>query len=840
MAGIRLVRMTELMRNATQLSNESAIRSRLSARLLPVVIGAGLLVMGMVAMTGWIIQEPRLLLLIPGYHMVFNTALCFALAAAALMCNVLGERTRMLAQTGIGALLLLFVAVVASQHLTGMDLGLDWPGIHDWLLNTSATPGRMAPATCVAFMLTGACLIAMHHVSGIKRPYLIRGLQIAVLGIGLFAALGQLLGLAAMFEVYVFSQVSLLTAAGFVILGIALWLSAERLVFPHISDEERIVYTGATVLVIFGFIVGLEGLGTVKYNAQDALSDGLELTVNSRAALLTTLIDNRIEYVESIATRPNIVRLYQELEQHPDNAENREFLGEVAASELPRGFIAIEFRNRHGVAIAAAGKGWPDTAWLFSLKRPHNAKIFWDHGFMLRLEVPVRDGTKVIGTIFSQQSMPAIQNLVLDVSTFGNTGELGLCSADDRLLYCAPLRLRRGVYEVPRRPGGKPLPMDYAIEGKSGVVQTLDYRHQQVLAAYTPVSDMGLGLVLKIDTEELFKPLRNQLTYMIPLMLLLLVAGVFVLHLAVKPLTAKLRDSRQQLSLALQASRLALWDLDIPSGKVYLSEQWNVMLGGEAKPVSTTLAELRALVHPDDMQALDEHLGAVLKGHAEKYDVDHRVRKPDGSWFWIRGRGEVVERDAKGRALRLTGTNSDVSARKSLEQRLQHQATHDVLTGLPNRSLFHDRLNQAIARCARGGTLMAVMYLDIDKFKGINDTLGHDMGDQLLRAFSRRLVDCVRATDTVARLGGDEYAVILEGLESREAGERVAGKIVTAMHPEFMLENRPLAITTSVGMAFYEGDNEISQDKLIKQADEALYQAKGSGRNNYKVFGKAG
>jgi diguanylate cyclase (GGDEF)-like protein len=823
------------MRTSSQPSAAPAAVSR--RRVVPVVIGAGLLVVGLVVMAGWLIQDPGILQMLPGYRIVFNTAMCFAAAGTALICNVLGARPRMLAQTGIGAALILFTAIVGSQHLTGFDVGLDWAGMHAWLRDTSAFPGRMAPATCVAFMLSGACLIALHHASGKKAPYLIRGLQITVIGIGLFAAIGQLLGLATMFEVYLLRQVSLTTASGFVILGAGLCLSTQRLVFENISDEERIVYTGATVLVIFGFIVGLTGLGTLKNNAQGALGDGLELTAQSRAALLITLIDSRIDSVESIATRPNIMRLYRELEQHPDKAENREFLGKVAASELNKGVIAIEFRNRHGEAIAAAGKGWPDTAWLFSLKRPHNARIFWDNGFMLSLEVPVRDGANIIGTIASQQTLAAVSDLVLDVSTFGDTGELGLCSADDRLLYCAPLRLRRGVYEIPRRPGGKPLPMDLAIEGKTGVVQTLDYRRQQVLAAYTPVGDMGLGLVLKIDTAELFKPLRDQLAYIVPLMLLLLGAGVFVLQLAVKPLTAKLRASRLQLSLALSASRLALWDLDIPSGKIYLSEQWNAMLEGPAGPARTTLAELRSLVHPDDVQLLDEHLEAVLKGRAEKYDVDHRVRKPDGSWFWTRSRGEVVERDAKGRALRLTGTNSDISARKSLEQQLVHQATHDVLTALPNRSLFHDRLTQAIARCVRNKTLMAVMYLDIDKFKNINDTLGHDMGDQLLKAFSRRLGSCVRATDTVARLGGDEYAVVLEGIESREAGERIAEKIVTSMQPEFVLENRSLRITTSVGMVFYEGKAETSQDQLVKQADEALYQAKGAGRNNYKVFG---
>jgi diguanylate cyclase (GGDEF)-like protein/PAS domain S-box-containing protein len=826
------------MRSAPRHKTMPAAVSRRFVRLLPVVIGAGLLFAGLMVMAGWVIQAPSLLQLPPGYRVVFNTALCFSLAGVALVCNASGAGTRMPVQTFIGVGLMLFTAIIGSQHLTGIDVGLDWSDMHRWLRNTSNYPGRMAPATCVAFMLTGACLIAMHHVSGKKAPYLIRGLQIMVIGIGLFAAIGHILGLAVMFEVYLFRQVSLPAATGFVILGIGLWLSAGRLVFENVSDEQRIVYTGATVLVILGFVVGLAGLGTLKRNAEVALGDGLELTVHSRASLLITLIDNRIDYVESMATRPNILRLYRELDLQPDKAENRAFLDEVAASELSKGVVAMEFRDRHGGVMAAAGKGWPDTTWLFNLKRPHNANIFWDDGFMLSLEVPVRDGSETIGTIYAQQTLKAVGDLVFDVSTFGETGELALCSADELLLYCAPMRMRRGVHEVPRRPGGRPLPMDYAIEGKTGVVQTLDYRRQQVLAAHMPVGDMGLGMVLKIDTAELFKPLRDQLAYIVPLILLLLAIGVFSLQLAVKPLTAKLRASRLQLSLALSASRLALWDLDIPSGRIYLSEQWNAMLGGTPGPALTTLAEMRTMVHPDDVPALDEHLEAVLSGRADKYDVDHRVRKTDGSFFWIRSRGEVVERDAKGRALRLTGTNSDVTARKSLQQQLVHQATHDVLTGLPNRSLFHDRLNQAIARCARGGTLMAVMYLDIDKFKGINDSLGHDMGDRLLKAFSRRLADCVRTTDTVARLGGDEYAVVLEDLGLRENGARIAEKIVVAMRPEFTLENRVLAITTSVGMAFYEGGADIDQDRLLKQADEALYQAKGAGRNNYKVFGE--
>src|SRR4029078_722744 len=140
------------------------------------------------------------------------------------------------------------------------------------------------------------------------------------------------------------------------------------------------------------------------------------------------------------------------------------------------------------------------------------------------------------------------------------------------------------------------------------------------------------------------------------------------------------------------------------------------------------------------------------------------------------------------------------------------------------------------ARSRRGGTLMAVLYLDIDRFKSINDTLGHDAGDDLLKAFAKRLAECVRPTDTVARLGGDEYAVVLEGLGGRDDGRRIAEKIVRAMHPAFALQGRSLQITSSVGRAFYGGEADLGSDSLVKHADEALYRAKHAGRNNYQVY----
>ncbi len=799
----------------------------------PMAAGALVLAVSLLAMASWLLREPQLMP-VTGYLMVFNTALCLALAAFALFFNA--SRLRAGIQTAIGAVIVLLAGLVLFQHVTDYRLGIDWAGLHEWLDASNPQPGRMAPATSVALALMGACFVAMHHAKGKIAPYVVRGLAAAVMLIGLLSLIGLLLQLSVMFNTYLFREVSLPTAVCLVLIAGGQWLSAPWPASARVSEDDRIVYIGALVVVAFGGILGLAGLAALKQNTEDAIDSSLLLAVQGRATLFVTVVDAEIEEVEFIATRPNLINLYEK--ERPLNRSGREFLRLAAEREQAKGFLGIEFRDADGSVMASAGSLLGDaTDLLFALKRPHKARIFWNQGFVLHVEVGIRNASgRVIGHVATQQPLASLTQKLFDVSTLGNTGELSVCSADSRLLYCAPQRHRRGAFEVPRQLSKGMMPMERAIEGRSGTMMTLDYRNRQVFSAHAPAGDLGVGMMLKLDTVELFEPLFRQLAYLVPLMLLLLAAGVLVLKLAVQPLASSLRTSEQRLNLALQASRRALWDWDVRSGRIYLSEQWQALLGGEARPMETTIAALRERVHPDDGPRLDQHLGDVLSGKAALYDIDHRVRTLDGRWLWIRSRGEVIARDEAGHALRMTGLNSDITNRVQMQEKLAHQATHDMLTGLPNRSLFYDRLAQAIARSRRGGNLMAVMYLDIDKFNSINDTLGHDAGDDLLVAFSRRLSTCVRNTDTVARLGGDEYAVILETLSTREDGERIAEKIVAAMRSEFTLGSRQLAITTSVGLALYDGRNEIGQDQLIKQADEALYTAKGAGRDNFKVY----
>ena len=234
---------------------------------------------------------------------------------------------------------------------------------------------------------------------------------------------------------------------------------------------------------------------------------------------------------------------------------------------------------------------------------------------------------------------------------------------------------------------------------------------------------------------------------------------------------------------------------------------------------------------PDDLDAMQSSLKVALKGEVPLYHAEFRIRKRSGDWTWVRARGRVVERDADGRALRLAGTYADINMRKVAEDRLRHRAEFDTLTDLPNRALFVERLQQAMARASRSST-MALLFLDIDHFKNINDTLGHEAGDQLLKVFATRMRDCVRQSDTVARLAGDEFTVILEGLRGADDAKALASKLVQTLGAPIALAGKLFVITASVGIAM-RGDGETDDVELLRRADAALYEAKRRGRNGF-------
>jgi diguanylate cyclase (GGDEF)-like protein/PAS domain S-box-containing protein len=441
---------------------------------------------------------------------------------------------------------------------------------------------------------------------------------------------------------------------------------------------------------------------------------------------------------------------------------------------------------------------------------------------------------------------------------------------------------------------------------------------------------------------------------------LMLLKRLRVRRRAEKRLVYELREREERLKLSLWGSGDEFWDWDIRSNRLYRVGAEQLLGPGADAELDTEDFRSRA-VHPEDIRRLQQIMQAHIAGRTEFFESEHRVRRGDGDWVWVRSRGKVVERDESGTPVRMAGTArditvsraaererriasevlrsmgeavavcdlgmrfvsvnpafcritgyaasdvqgessallesnqhdanfygqmrdsvvaagqwqgemwqrrkdgeeylaaveinavsdqhgershyvwvvSDITDRKRAEQELRYLANYDTLTGLPNRSLLSERLARAVVRGRRQGTRVAVLFLDLDRFKDINDSLGHAAGDRILKSAAARLLATVRPQDTVARLGGDEFTVILEDLEDRRGVEEIAQRVIDSFVAPLEMEGRSeIVITPSIGISLYP-DHALVPTDMLKFADTAMYSAKDRGRNTYAFYNEA-
>ena len=288
---------------------------------------------------------------------------------------------------------------------------------------------------------------------------------------------------------------------------------------------------------------------------------------------------------------------------------------------------------------------------------------------------------------------------------------------------------------------------------------------------------------------------------------------------------AELRRSEERYALAARGTNDGLWDWELATDRVYYSPRWKAMLGYDEEEVGTRPAEWLERVHADDVPRLQSKMAAHLEGTSPHFEDEHRMRHKDGSYRWFLSRGFAI-RDDTGRPYRMAGAQTDVTDRRS----------YDPLTGLPNRALFAERLGYAFARFKRRGDYhFALVFVDLDRFKETNDTLGHLVGDQVLIAVAKRLETCLRPGDTVGRFAGDEFAVLLERISDRADGLGVADRIQAEVAAPLHLRGHDLRLGASMGVAFMRPGYERPED-LLRDADLAMYRAKAAGRGRYEVF----
>ena len=302
-----------------------------------------------------------------------------------------------------------------------------------------------------------------------------------------------------------------------------------------------------------------------------------------------------------------------------------------------------------------------------------------------------------------------------------------------------------------------------------------------------------------------------------------------------KQAQAALRESEERWKLALEGVGDGVWDWYVQTGVEIFSPRCKEMYGYRPEEVLNLAQAFDRLAHPDDVAQMQRDRQAHFDGLTPTYVNEHRMRCKDGSWKWILSRGMVFSRDAQGRPLRMIGTHTDISQRKNSEAMIWQQANFDTLTGLPNRRMLRDRLEQEIKKSDREGLQLAVLFIDLDHFKEVNDTLGHDAGDTLLIEAARRIRHCVRDSDTVARMGGDEFTVVLAELHDDKWLERLMQTLLGTLATLFQIGEEQVYVSASIGITMYPADAREVED-LFKNADQALYVAKGAGRNRFSFF----
>ncbi|HEV3208845.1 MAG TPA: EAL domain-containing protein [Chthoniobacterales bacterium] len=295
-----------------------------------------------------------------------------------------------------------------------------------------------------------------------------------------------------------------------------------------------------------------------------------------------------------------------------------------------------------------------------------------------------------------------------------------------------------------------------------------------------------------------------------------------------------LRESEERYALAARGANDGLWDWNLLTGAVYFSPRWKAMLGFQENEIEDRLEEWLDRIHDADRDRVKQEIDAHQKGLTPHFESEHRLLHKDGGFRWMLSRGLAVH-DATGKALRMAGSQTDITERK----------VSDPLTGLPNRLLFIDRLGRLIKHSKRRKDhLFAVLFMDLDGFKMINDSLGHLAGDQLLVGVASRLEKCLRSSDTVARLGetftvarlgGDEFTILLDDIKEPDDANRAAERLMKALAPPFLLAGKEIFTSISIGIALSNTAYEEPED-MLRDADTAMYRAKSLGKARFEVF----
>ncbi|WBS05128.1 sensor domain-containing diguanylate cyclase [Pseudoduganella sp. SL102] len=805
------------------------------------LLGMLLVILGFNTMLGWLLRVPAMVEIVPGLvPMVFNTGLGFALAGTALIA---GDRRAGTVRALIGWAMLLLYSITLAEHVLDATLGVDMAWVHQWYDYGNTRPGRMAPNSALGFMLIGAVNAASRCVHSRARARIVVILTLCILTIGLTGLGGYLLAPDLLFGWSRSARMAVHTASGMIVAAIGIWAGWSASTWyadtRFFTEAGKVRLLGTAILIVVTTTVGLAGFVLMQESLEKAIEGRLLSVVQSRGPWLATITRETVQHARSELRMVEAVEAAMPL-LRPSPAGRPPLAFDRAARRLlAEGYphVAVEDANRH--VVREAGE-FEAPAQFVAVLDKDGTELVWNGMPMLRVRAPVIEGGQLIGYLRLDRSLQSFNWVLFNVATLGETAEVSACVRQGGQMVCLPNRQHSRPYRLGLAEGDRhrDLPMEYALRGKAGVMYTLDYRGHNVVAAYGAIVP-GMGFVARQDTVEAYAVIRRALAVGVPIVLLIALGGAYVLYAQTNPLVTRMHDSERRADQSAAEIRTLM--NAVADGIMTVGGDGRVH---SANPAACTLfgyadeglagRHVEGFIHcavADGRSSGDGHAAkhrlAQLVGRA---NVQVEGQRSDGMRFPLELAVTAVNVEAD---KRLVVIMRDITERQALERKLERMAQYDALTGLANRTLFVDRLRIALARSQRLQSSLALLYIDLDGFKQVNDTKGHHAGDELLLAVAQRITAMVRRTDTVARLGGDEFTVLLEDVN--EAGRNalaVAEKILAELQVPFPLGAASVRVGASIGVVVQNGAGPATDiERIVQLADSRMYLAKQGGKN---------
>lgn len=653
---------------------------------LAIFCGILLILLGSIVLFGWVFHVPSMVQLKTGMvAMVANSALCFILIGITfLYINIHGPDNNYVKITLLGVIATIS-ALSIIENIFNINLGLNNLIVKPWLLDPNPTPGRMALNTSLAFLLISTVIFLFPYA---HKKHVASVIQILNFGVFLMALLGIIiysLKIEEIYSAYTYTRMAFHTAIGLVIASAGNWLTYKNydwyINYYKNNPHRKILTVIGAFLVCVSMIAAFGDMAIVSYRTIKNIEAGLQHTLQEKVSLFNLSLKSFIHDAEVTIDDPTIKNILTTNQNDPTALKQRMSL----LSE--RGYSALKIENKEGKILWQHGNFITNPEIKLPMNYQHNPIILWDNGFVLHTNIPIKDAQgNEIGNFVGEKKLDYFNSNYTNYYELKNTGEILICGKITNDNYtCFPSRNSNTAIAVPGEINDKAKPIALALDGMTGISNNFDYRNTRVIAAYGPLDKLGLGIIVKIDAAEIYKPLHEDLLVSMIIAIGLVTIGLLLLRWQISPLVnklitsekianianAKLQASEDRYEVAINSSNTGLWDWEIKTNNIYFSPYFKYLIGYMDDEFPNDIEAYKALIHPDDKERVINN----IKNHLftdQPYDIEYRIRKKSGEYHWYHAIGQAT-RELDGSPIRMAGSLTDITERKKAESRLGMQ-----------------------------------------------------------------------------------------------------------------------------------------------------------------------